>query len=46
MGNDCYYLPITIGSLQAGTEEVPGEMLIWEGRNFKTYRGIESLEAI
>jgi IMP dehydrogenase len=37
---------IMIGSLLAGTEEAPGEMLIYEGRKFKTYRGMGSVEAM
>lgn len=37
---------IMIGSMLAGTEEAPGEMTIYEGRKFKTYRGMGSLEAM
>ncbi len=37
---------IMIGSLFAGTEEAPGEVIIYEGRKFKTYRGMGSLEAM
>ena len=37
---------IMIGSLLAGTEEAPGEMIIYEGRKFKTYRGMGSVEAM
>ncbi len=37
---------IMIGSLLAGTEEAPGEMVIYEGRKFKTYRGMGSVEAM
>jgi len=33
-------VPIMIGSLLAGTEEAPGEMIIFEGRKFKSYRGM------
>ena len=37
---------VMIGSMFAGTEEAPGEMVIVEGRKFKTYRGMGSLEAM
>ncbi|WP_187264158.1 IMP dehydrogenase [Pontibacter beigongshangensis] len=37
---------IMIGSLLAGTEEAPGEMIIYEGRKFKAYRGMGSVEAM
>ncbi|MEO9803548.1 MAG: IMP dehydrogenase [Reichenbachiella sp.] len=37
---------IMIGSLLGGTEEAPGEVIIYEGRKFKTYRGMGSVEAM
>ena len=37
---------IMAGSLFAGTEESPGKTVIFEGRKFKTYRGMGSLEAM
>jgi len=35
-----------IGGLFAGTEEAPGETIIYEGRTFKVYRGMGSLGAM
>lgn len=37
---------IMIGSLFAGTEEAPGELVIYKGRSFKTYRGMGSTGAM
>ncbi len=37
---------IMIGSMFAGVEESPGETIIYEGRKFKSYRGMGSLEAM
>ena len=37
---------IMVGSMLAGTEESPGETIIYEGRRFKSYRGMGSLEAM
>lgn len=37
---------IMAGSIFAGVEESPGETIIYEGRKFKTYRGMGSLEAM
>ncbi|WP_133271728.1 IMP dehydrogenase [Hymenobacter radiodurans] len=37
---------VMIGSMLAGTEEAPGEVIIYEGRKFKTYRGMGSVEAM
>ena len=37
---------VMIGSLVAGTEESPGETIIFNGRKFKTYRGMGSMEAM
>ena len=37
---------IMAGSLFAGVEESPGETIIYEGRKFKTYRGMGSVEAM
>lgn len=41
-GADC----VMIGSLFAGTEESPGEMILFQGRTFKAYRGMGSLGAM
>jgi IMP dehydrogenase len=41
-GADC----IMIGSLFAGTDESPGEMILYQGRTFKSYRGMGSLGAM
>lgn len=37
---------VMVGSLFAGVEESPGETIIYEGRRFKSYRGMGSLEAM
>lgn len=37
---------VMLGSLFAGTEESPGELEIYQGRNFKSYRGMGSLGAM
>jgi IMP dehydrogenase len=37
---------IMAGSLFAGTEESPGETILYEGRKFKSYRGMGSIEAM
>ena len=37
---------VMIGSMLAGTEESPGETIIYEGRRFKAYRGMGSVEAM
>ncbi|MEJ6584213.1 MAG: IMP dehydrogenase [Crocinitomicaceae bacterium] len=37
---------IMVGSMFAGVEESPGETIIYQGRKFKTYRGMGSLEAM
>src|ERR1700749_1708153 len=41
-GADC----VMIGRLLAGTDESPGETILYQGRNFKTYRGMGSLAAM
>ncbi len=37
---------VMVGSMLAGVEESPGETIIYEGRKFKSYRGMGSLEAM
>jgi IMP dehydrogenase len=37
---------VMIGSLFAGTDETPGEIVLYEGRSFKSYRGMGSIEAM
>jgi IMP dehydrogenase len=37
---------VMIGSLFAGTDESPGETVIYQGRTFKTYRGMGSMDAM
>ena len=37
---------VMLGSILAGVEEAPGETIIFEGRKFKTYRGMGSIEAM
>ncbi|HMT08397.1 MAG TPA: IMP dehydrogenase [Pyrinomonadaceae bacterium] len=37
---------VMIGSLFAGTEEAPGEVILFQGRNFKSYRGMGSIGAM
>ncbi|MBN1593910.1 MAG: IMP dehydrogenase [Candidatus Coatesbacteria bacterium] len=41
-GADC----VMIGNLFAGTEETPGEIVLFEGRSYKAYRGMGSLSAM
>jgi IMP dehydrogenase len=35
-----------IGNLFAGTDETPGEIVLYQGRSYKVYRGMGSLEAM
>lgn len=37
---------VMLGNLLAGTEESPGEVIIYQGRSYKTYRGMGSIEAM
>src|SRR6202007_374212 len=38
--------PVMIGSLFAGTDESPGELILRQGRSFKSYRGMGSIGAM
>ena len=42
VGADC----IMIGGMFAGTEEAPGEMILYQGRSYKVYRGMGSIAAM
>jgi IMP dehydrogenase len=42
VGADC----VMLGSVLAGTDEAPGEMILFEGRQFKSYRGMGSIGAM
>jgi len=37
---------VMLGSIFAGTDETPGEIILWEGRSYKTYRGMGSISAM
>lgn len=37
---------VMVGSLLAGTDETPGDIIIYEGRKYKAYRGMGSVEAM
>jgi IMP dehydrogenase len=37
---------VMLGSMFAGTEEAPGEVILYQGRSYKTYRGMGSLGAM
>jgi IMP dehydrogenase len=41
-GADC----VMVGSLLAGTDETPGEVFLYQGRSYKTYRGMGSVSAM
>ena len=37
---------VMLGSIFAGTKESPGEVVLWEGRSYKSYRGMGSVAAM
>ena len=37
---------VMLGSIFAGTDESPGEIILWEGRSYKSYRGMGSISAM
>ena len=37
---------VMLGSIFAGADETPGEIILWEGRSYKTYRGMGSISAM
>ena len=37
---------VMLGSIFAGADESPGEMILWEGRSYKSYRGMGSISAM
>ena len=41
-GADC----VMVGNLLAGTDESPGDLVLYQGRSYKTYRGMGSIEAM
>ena len=37
---------VMVGSIFAGTKETPGDVILWEGRSYKSYRGMGSVAAM